>query len=221
MAQKHALIAGATGLVGNELLQQLIRGRQYHTISILSRHEVETTSKRVETIIVDYDALTDEQMPEVDDVFCCLGTTMNKAGSKDAFRKVDYDYPLRVAEITHRKGAQQYLLVSAMGADESSYIFYNRVKGEVEESIAKLGFQSYHVFRPSMLLGERTETRIGEQIGQVVMQGIAPLMVGGLKKYQAIPAEKVAEAMVHMARKELSGVYIFESDKIQELVKYA
>ena len=221
MAQKHALIAGATGLVGNELLQQLIRGRQYHTISILSRHEVETTSKRVETIIVDYDTLNDEQIPEVDDVFCCLGTTMNKAGSKDAFRKVDHDYPLRVAEITHRKGAQQYLLVSAMGADDSSYIFYNRVKGETEKAIAKVGFEAFHVFRPSMLLGERTETRIGEQIGQVIMQGVAPLMVGGLKKYQAIPAETVAEAMVHVARKELSGTYVFESDKIQALVQYA
>ncbi len=221
MAQKHALIAGATGLVGNELLQQLIRGRQYHTISILSRHEVETSSKRVETIIVDYDQLTDKQLPKIDDAFCCLGTTMNKAGSKDAFRKVDHDYPLRVAEITRRKGAQQYLLVSAMGADESSYIFYNRVKGEVEAAIAKLGFESFHVFRPSMLLGERTETRIGEQIGQVVMQGMAPLMVGGLKKYQAIPAETVAEAMVHVARKELSGTYIFESDKIQALAQYA
>ena len=221
MAQKHALIAGATGLVGNELLQQLIRGRQYHTISILSRHEVETSSKRVETIIVDYDTLNDEQIPEVDDVFCCLGTTMNKAGSKDAFRKVDHDYPLRVAEITHRKGAQQYLLVSAMGADDSSYIFYNRVKGDVEAAIARLSFEAFHVFRPSMLLGERTETRIGEQIGQVIMQGVAPLMVGGLKKYQAIPAETVAEAMVHVARKELSGTYVFESDKIQALVQYA
>jgi uncharacterized protein YbjT (DUF2867 family) len=221
MAQKHALIAGATGLVGNELLQQLIRGRQYHTISILSRHEVETSSKRVETIIVDYDALNDEQIPEVDDVFCCLGTTMNKAGSKDAFRRVDYDYPLRVAEITRRKGAQQYLLVSAMGANDSSYIFYNRVKGEVEAAIARLDFEAFHVFRPSMLLGERTETRIGEQIGQVVMQGVAPLMVGGLKKYQAISAETVAEAMVHVARKELSGTYVFESDKIQALVQYA
>ncbi|MGB3777086.1 MAG: oxidoreductase [Tunicatimonas sp.] len=221
MAQKHALIAGATGLVGNELLQQLIRGRQYHTISILSRHEVETSSKRVETIIVNYNKLTDQQMPEVDDVFCCLGTTMNKAGSKDAFRKVDHDYPLRVAEITRRKGAQQYLLVSAMGADESSYIFYNRVKGEVEVAIAKLGFDAFHVFRPSMLLGERTETRIGEQIAQVVMKGMAPLMVGGLKKYQAIPAETVAEAMVHVARKELSGTFVFESDKIQALVQYA
>lgn len=220
MAQKHALIAGATGLVGNELLQQLIRGRQYHTISILSRHEVETTSKRVETIIVDYNALNDEQIPKVDDVFCCLGTTMNKAGSKGAFRKVDHDYPLRVAEITQRKGAQQYLLVSAMGADVNSYMFYSRVKGEVEQAIAKVGFEALHVFRPSMLLGERTETRIGEQIGQVVMQGVAPLMLGGLKKYQAIPAEMVAEAMVHVARKELSGVYIYESDKIQALAKH-
>ena len=221
MAQKHALIAGATGLVGNELLQQLIHGRQYHTISVLSRHEVETNSKRVETIIVDYDQLTDQDLPKVDDVFCCLGTTMDKAGSKPAFRKVDYDYPLRVAEITRRQGAQQYLLVSAMGADKNSSFFYSQVKGEIEEAIAEIGFEAFHAFRPSMLLGERTETRIGEQIGQVVMQGVAPLMVGGLKKYRAIPAAAVAEAMVHAARKELKGVYVFESDKIQALAQYA
>ena len=221
MAQKHALIAGATGLVGNEVLQQLIHGRQYHTISVLSRHEVETNSKRVETIIVNYDQLKDEDLPEADDVFCCLGTTMDKAGSKAAFRKVDYDYPLRIAEITHRRGAQQYLLVSAMGADKNSYFFYNQVKGEVEEAIASVGLETLHIFRPSMLLGERTETRIGEQIGQVMMQGVAPLMVGGLKKYQAIPAATVAEAMVHAAKKELKGAYIFESDKIQALAQYA
>ena len=221
MAQKHALIAGATGLIGNELLQQLIHGRQYHTISVLSRREVETSSKRVETIVVDYDKLTDKDIPAVDDVFCCLGTTMDKAGSKHAFRKVDYDYPLRVAEIAHRKGGQQYLLVSAMGADKNSLVFYSQVKGEVEEAIAKIGFETFMVFRPSMLLGERTETRIGEQIGQVVMQGIAPLMIGGLKKYQAIPGATVAEAMVHAAKKELTGVYIFESDKIQALAEHA
>ena len=221
MAQKHALIAGATGLIGNELLQQLIHGRQYHTISVLSRRKVETSSKRVETIVVDYDKLTDKDIPAVDDVFCCLGTTMDKAGSKHAFRKVDYDYPLRVAEIAHRKGGQQYLLVSAMGADKNSLVFYSQVKGEVEEAIAKIGFETFMVFRPSMLLGERTETRIGEQIGQVVMQGIAPLMIGGLKKYQAIPGATVAEAMVHAAKKELTGVYIFESDKIQALAEHA
>ena len=220
MAQKHALIAGATGLVGNELLQELIHGRQYHTISVLSRHEVETSSKRVETIVVDYDKLTHKDLPKVDDVFCCLGTTMDKAGSKQAFRKVDYDYPLRVAEITHRQGTQQYLLVSAMGADKDSLFFYSQVKGEIEEAIAKVGFEALHIFRPSMLLGERTETRIGEQIGQVVMQGVAPLMVGGLKKYQAIPAATVAEAMVHTAKIELKGVYIFESDKIQALAQH-
>ena len=221
MAQKHALIAGATGLVGNELLQQLIQGRQYHTISVLSRREVETSSKRVETVIVDYDKLVDKDLPKADDVFCCLGTTMDKAGSEHAFRKVDYDYPLRVAEIAHRKGAQQYLLVSAMGANKDSFFFYNRVKGEVEQAIAAVGFKTFMVFRPSMLLGERTETRIGEQIGQVVMQGVAPLMVGGLKKYQAIQGATVAEAMVHAARKELQGAYIFESDKIQALAQHA
>ena len=221
MAQKHALIAGATGLVGNELLQQLIHGRQYHTISVLSRHEIETNSKRVETIIVDYDQLADKDLPKADDVFCCLGTTMKKAGSKDAFRRVDHDYPLRVAEITRRKGAQQYLLVSAMGADPNAYFFYSQVKGEVEAAIAQLGFPAFCVFRPSTLLGERPETRVGEQVTQALMQGAAPLMVGDFKKYRPIHAEAVAQAMVHVARKELEGTYVFESDKIQSLARYA
>ena len=220
MAQRHALVAGATGLVGNELLQQLIHGRSYHTISLLSRHEIETNSKRVETIIVDYDQLTKKDLPKADDVFCCLGTTMKKAGSKEAFRRVDYDYPLKLAELTHQKGAQQYLLVSAMGADPNATFFYSQVKGEVEEAIAKVGFDALHIFRPSTLLGERTETRVGEQIAQVAMQAATPLMVGGLKKYQPIRAERVAEAMVHVAKKELSGLYIFESDKIESLAQY-
>ncbi len=221
MAQRHALIAGATGLVGNELLQQLIQGRHYHTISLLSRHQVETNSKRVETIIVDYDQLSADDIPEADDVFCCLGTTMNKAGSKEAFRRVDYDYPLRLAKLARQKGAQQYLLVSAMGADPQSYFFYNQVKGEIEAAIAEVGYSALHIFRPSMLLGERTETRLGEQVGKVLMQGAAPLMVGELKKYRGIHAETIAEAMVHVAKKELEGLYIFESDKIQSLAHYA
>ncbi|MEO0332812.1 MAG: oxidoreductase, partial [Bacteroidota bacterium] len=105
MNQQHALIAGATGLIGNELLQLLIRGRHYQKISVLSRREIETYSKRVATVITDYSRLLDKDIPsDVTDVFCCLGTTMKKAGSKEAFREVDYDYPLKIARIARQKG---------------------------------------------------------------------------------------------------------------------
>ena len=219
MAQKHALIAGATGLVGNQLLQELIRGRHYHTITLLSRREVETNSKRVETKIVDFDDFTADDLPEADDVFCCLGTTIKEAGSKEAFCEVDFHYPLKLARLSLKRGAQQYLLVSAMGADKNSQFFYNQVKGEVEEAVAGEGFKALHIFRPSVLLGERDETRFGEKIAQVAMQGAAPLMVGNFKKYRPIEAYDLAKAMVHMAKKELEGTYVFESDKIEALAK--
>ncbi|MEQ9440086.1 MAG: oxidoreductase [Cyclobacteriaceae bacterium] len=221
MSQRHALIAGATGLIGNELLQQLIHGRYYQTISVLSRREVETSSKRVKTIIVDYDQLSEKDIPKgIDDVYCCLGTTMKKAGSKEAFKKVDYAYPLKIAEIAWKKGAKQYMLVSAMGANADSMVFYNQVKGEVEEAIAQVGFPSFHVFRPSLLMGARSEKRGGEKMAQVLMGGISPAMIGWLRKYRPIGATDVAQAMVRMAKKELEGIYIFESDKIQTIANY-
>ncbi|MGD1893937.1 MAG: oxidoreductase [Cyclobacteriaceae bacterium] len=221
MSQRHALVAGATGLIGSELLQQLIHGRYYQSISILSRREVDTSSKRVETIITDYDKLSEKDIPQgVDDVFCCLGTTMKKAGSKEAFRQVDYDYSLKIAEIAKKKGASQYLLVSAMGADTSSSIFYNQVKGDIEQAIAQLKFPAFHIFRPSVLMGKRNETRVGEKVAQVLMTGISPVMIGGLRKYRPISGKDVASAMLRIAKKELEGRYIFESDKIQTLANY-
>ncbi|MEM9673443.1 MAG: oxidoreductase [Bacteroidota bacterium] len=221
MSQRHALVAGATGLIGSELLQQLIHGRYYQSISILSRREVDTSSKRLETIITDYDKLSEKDIPQgVDDVFCCLGTTMKKAGSKEAFRQVDYDYSLKIAEIAKKKGASQYLLVSAMGADTSSSIFYNQVKGDIEQAIAQLKFPAFHIFRPSVLMGKRNETRVGEKVAQVLMTGISPVMIGGLRKYRPISGKDVASAMLRIAKKELEGRYIFESDKIQTLANY-
>ncbi|MEM6845629.1 MAG: NAD-dependent epimerase/dehydratase family protein [Bacteroidota bacterium] len=221
MSQPHALIAGATGLIGNELLHMLVRGRHYQKISVLSRREIGTSSKRVKTIITTYPELSEQTIPDgVTDVYCCLGTTMKKAGSKEAFREVDYDYPLKIAEISRQKGAQQYLLVSAMGANAKSPIFYNQVKGEIEQAIIELEYPTFHVFRPSVLMGNRDEQRIGEKIAQLVMGGISPLMVGGLQKYRPIEGRDVAHAMYRIAKKELTGRYIFESDKIQVLADY-
>jgi uncharacterized protein YbjT (DUF2867 family) len=154
-----------------------------------------------------------------DDVFCCLGTTIGVAGSQENFRKVDFDYPLQVAEICLKNGAQQFLLVSAMGANAASSIFYNKVKGEIENAIDKLNYSSLQIFQPSLLLGNRKEVRVGELIGKVVMKGLGFLFIGPIKKYKAIEAETVAKAMVKAALQAKKEKRVFQSDEIASLGK--
>ena len=215
--QKTALIAGATGLVGSYCLRMLLQSDRYAKVTALVRRPLEVLHPKLEQKVVDFDQLATTPGIIADDIFCCLGTTMKKAGSKDAFYKVDYTYVVELARITSMQFASQFLVVSAMGADPDSLIFYNRVKGEMEEAIKKLSFTAVHIFRPSLLLGERPETRIGEKIGEVVMTALKPVMVGPLKKYRAVPARDVAKAMLVMAIDDGGGIQIHESDEISLL----
>lgn len=221
MEKKYALIIGATGLIGKSLLEKLLNDSYYEKIYVLTRRPLSANHQKIHELVVDFDEFGEEAIPKVDDIYCCLGTTMKKAGSKYAFRKVDYHYPLKVAQIAYQKGAGQYLLVSSLGADKQSRFFYNQVKGEVEEAIAVVGFKTLHIFRPSILLGARSERRTGERIGQIMMRLIAPLLMGRLRKYRPIHASTVAEAMQGVAKKELSGPHIFESDNISILAATA
>jgi uncharacterized protein YbjT (DUF2867 family) len=132
---------------------------------------------------------------QLDDAFCALGTTIKQAGSQDAFRKVDHDYILAFARAAKAAGAKRFLLVSAMGASASSSIFYSRVKGETERDIRALGFETLHIFRPGLLLGERAEKRSGEEIGAALTPFLNPLMIGPLRDYRSIRGEAVAGAM--------------------------
>lgn len=217
MENKSALIVGATGLIGSDLLDKLLDEEYYQYIYILTRRPLGRKHERIKELIVDFDEFDEEMIPKIDDVYCCLGTTMKKAGSKSAFRKIDYHYPLKIAQITQQKGAQQYLLVSALGANRKSRFFYNRVKGEVETAVAAIGFRALHIFRPSILLGQRQESRSGEKIGQTLMQLASPILIGSLRKYRPIKSSVVAQAMQKVAKKDLHGSYIFESDKIKTL----
>src|SRR5262249_6245579 len=151
------------------------------------------------------------------DVFCCLGTTIKVAGSQAAFKKVDYEYPATVAHLAHQQGAKQFLIVTAMGANKSSMIFYNRVKGEVEEAVKKIPFQAIHIFQPSLLLGERKEHRAGEKMGEFFMGLTSALFIGPLKKYKAIEGRAVAGAMVKCANENSKGVFTHQSDEIQKI----
>jgi uncharacterized protein YbjT (DUF2867 family) len=210
---KTALIAGASGLIGKQLLTLLLVDMDYDEVKAITRAPLNITHPKLKNIIVEFDILADyESSLKADDVFCCLGTTIRIAKTKEAFRKVDYEYPLALARATKSQGATQYLLVSALGADKNSSVFYNRVKGEVEEAIGQVGFRSLHILRPSLLLGERSEKRAGEGAATTFFK-----FFGGLvpKKYKAIDSAKVATAMVVLARENNPGFYFHESRELQ------
>ncbi len=219
MENKSALIVGATGLIGGELLQILKNHPYYQKVYVLTRRPLSIGHERVTEVVANFDELKSGDLPEIDDIYCCLGTTMKKAGSKSAFRKVDYEYPIKVGQIGKEKGAQQYMLVTALGADKNSRFFYNEVKGEVEEAVVGLGYQAVHIFRPSLLLGDREEKRTGEHIAQLVMNVVSPLMLGPLKNYRPIEGKHIAEAMFIAAKQNLEGTHLFEPGKIKVLAQ--
>lgn len=210
---KTALIAGSTGLVGSHLLQLLLNDDYYDVVKAVSRSPIRTIHPKLENIVLDFDRMKEHHDKlKADDVFCCLGTTIKKVKTKEKFRKVDFDYPLELARLTKAKGAEQYLLISALGADKKSNIFYNQVKGEVEEAISEIIFKSYHIFRPSLLMGDRKESRSGEEAGKVFFKYLGFLVP---KKYRGIDSSKVARAMYAIARQRLQGLHIHESKILQ------
>ncbi len=208
-----AVIAGTTGLVGSLLLDLLLEEEVYSRVIALTRKPLSKEHPKLENQVVNFETL-DEYAVQLkgDVVFCCLGTTIRQAGSQAAFRKVDYEYPVNLARITKAQGARQYLLVTALGSNKSSSIFYNRVKGEVEEAIGSINFEGYHIFQPSMLLGKRKEERAGEAAGKMVMKVLGFAIP---KKYKAIEASKVARAMLEVARRNQPGAHIHFSDELQ------
>jgi uncharacterized protein YbjT (DUF2867 family) len=211
---KTAVIAGATGLIGKQLLEKLLTSERYHHVIALTRSALPLTNPKLQTIITNFRDLTAVLSgARADDVFCCLGTTMAKAGSKQKFYEVDFEYPLALAQTMLTLGARQYLLVSALGADPTSSIYYNKVKGEIEGAIRALDFETIHIFRPSLLLGPRSEKRPGEDVAKVLYKVFGFVIP---QKYKAIQATTVAAAMLAFASKDLKGTYIHESGQLQE-----
>ncbi len=209
---RTALVAGASGLVGGHLLRLLLEDRDYERVTSLGRRELPLTHKKLAQRVVDFDRLAEvADVPRVHDVFCCLGTTIRKAGSQEAFRKVDYGYPLELARVAVRHRASQFLLVTALGANPGSRIFYNRVKGEVEEAVKRLQFDGIHIFRPSLLVGKRAESRPAERLTVALVPLVAWALVGPLRTYRPIRADRVARAMVRVAKEAGRGVHVYES----------
>jgi len=212
---KIALLAGSTGLIGSQLLELLLGDNRYTRVIAVSRKPLSITNPKLINLVCELRDLSNRQdQLKADDIFCCLGTTIKKAKSKEAFRVVDLDGPLSFASIAKRQGAKKYLLVSSLGANKDSSIFYNQVKGQVEEAIQQVGFNSFHILRPSLLLGARQEERTGEDAAKFFYKAFGFLVP---KKYQAIESIKVARAMLAFAQKDQTGIIVHESDELQSL----
>ncbi len=202
MKKKTSLLVGATGLVGNLCLEYLVACGLYENIIVITRKPLFPKLLHVTNIISDFSDL-DELAPHLKahHVYCALGTTIKKAGSQEAFRKVDFDYPLQVAQIAKANGAEKFMLVSAIGADANSNIFYSRVKGELEAELEKLNFDSLVIAQPSFLLGKRSELRVGELVGKSIASALSFLFISDLEKYKGIDAKIVAKSLLVFANK--------------------
>lgn len=215
---KTALIIGASGLVGNELLQILLNASEYDKITIFTRTKMNIEHSKLKQVIIDFNNLQNyKEHMRVHDVYCCLGTTIKKAGSQSSFRKVDYEYPLKLAQLAVECHVEKFLIITAMGSNRSSKIFYNRVKGEVEDDLKSVNLHSLHIFQPSLLLGDRKEFRLGEKTATLLTPIFSLVMVGPLRKYKPIHARNVALAMYRTGQNRVKGTYVYPSDKIQDI----
>ena len=203
------MVLGATGLVGRDCLRLLLDDPSVTRVVALTRRPLsDMASAKLRVEVVDFDQLAARgDLFDVDQIFCALGTTIKQAGSQDAFRRVDLEYPLAAAKLGVEHGARHFLLVSAIGASAQSRVFYNRVKGELEDALRTLPYRSVTIVRPSLLLGDRGEFRLGEQIAK----GFGWLVPG---KFKPVSATRVAEVLVTAAREDTPGMRIIESNEI-------
>lgn len=208
---KTALIIGASGLVGGHCLQQLLNDKYYDRVIALSRHSLGLEHVKLLNHVVDFD--NQKQLAAVcaaDHVFSAIGTTIKKAGSQENFYKVDFTYPYEVAKAAKANGAKVHILVSSLGADKKSPVFYSRTKGELEAAITTLDFEQNIILRPSLLLGKRSEKRVGEKIGQKLNSVFKIIM----PKYQGVEAKMVAKTMIQFAKDDKKGIQIIENKAI-------
>ena len=214
---RRAIVAGASGLVGGHLVRRLLADETWSAVTLLVRRELPLAHPKLTQRVVDFANLP--PLPAADDLFCALGTTRAKAGSREAFRAVDFDAVLAFARAGLAAGAKQILLVSSLGADYAARTFYSRVKGEAERAVATLPFDSVQIFRPSLLLGERAERRGGERIAALLLGPLAWFAPGPLARLRPIAADTVAAAMLEVARAAGRSVAIYQSEGIRRIAE--
>jgi uncharacterized protein YbjT (DUF2867 family) len=215
---KKAIIVGASGLIGNLLLDTLLQSVEYDSVLALVRKKLSVNNQKLIQLIIDFNHLEDYAgLITGNTFFCCLGSTKSKTPDLSEYRKIDHDYPLQLAHIALKNGIGQYHLVSSIGANAASSNFYSKMKGETEADIKNVGLASLHIYQPSLLTGNRKENRFAERFFIGLTKIIDPLLFGKLKKYRSIPAATVAKAMYKQSVNNKDGVFIYTSDKIKEL----
>ena len=219
MVGKSALLVGASGLVGSELLNCLLIAPEYSKVLVIVRKPLCLKHPKLEERVIEFeDLVLYNDCFKVEDVFCCLGTTIKKAQSQEAFKKVDVDYPLVMARLAKDMQAEKFLIISSMGANPDSTVFYSRMKGLLEQKLKVIGIRSLHIFRPSLLIGDRNEFRLGETVSTLLTKGLSFIFIGSLKKYKPITAKAVASAMYRAAQRKEEGIHTYLSHEIPEIL---
>jgi uncharacterized protein YbjT (DUF2867 family) len=215
---KTALVFGASGLVGGHLLKALAQNENYQKVYSFGRRKLGINDGKTEEVIIDFNQMSEfGHLIKGDDIFICLGTTIKTAGSQEAFRKVDFDYVYQAAQIAVQNGTNQLLLVSSVGADANSSVFYSKVKGEIEDAVKEMPFWSVKIFQPSLLLGNRNETRLAEGIGQSIGRFLNRFTTDLFDLYQPVEGENVAKAMVIAAQELEGGEKTYQSHVIKKM----
>ncbi len=215
---KTAIILGATGLTGSILLKMLIEDIRYHKIKLFSRKSCGITHPKIEEHLIDMLQLRDQaEKFTADEVFCCIGTTNAKTPNKELYHQIDYGIPVNAARLCKTNTINTLIIVSALGADSESRIFYNRTKGEMEKAVLEFDISKTHILQPSLIAGKRNEKRFGEYFFKIVMKIMNPLFLGPLKKYRSIHPETIVSAMIWLANHEFNEQKIV-SDKIKDFV---
>lgn len=216
---KTAIILGATGLTGGLLLKKLLADDRYRKIKIFSRNRTKIEHEKIEEYLIDLFELEKvEGLFVADEVFCCIGSTQKKTPDKDIYRKVDFGIPATAAKLARKNNIQTFQVISALGADENSNIFYNQVKGEMEGAVLEQNIPNTYILQPSLIGGQREESRPMEFIFKKIMNIGDHLLVGGLKKYRSIEPETIANAMIYLANNDYKSGRI-ESPKIKEIAE--
>jgi len=209
-----AIIIGATGMTGSLLVSKLEKLKEFKSITALVRREMKSDTGTIYKNI-NFEDLTALKI-KADAAFSCLGTTIKSAGSRENFRKADFTYNLDFARMCRKNGIERFILLSAIGADPDSKIFYNRTKGELEKEIKAIGFKYLTIIRPSLLEGPRKEWRTGEFIARKIMKIFNPLLMGNFKKYRSVSIDDITDIMIKESFREEPGIKIIENNEIVE-----
>jgi len=212
------ILVGASGLIGSNLLSELIRSEAISEILLLVRKSTGSSSFKVKELIVNFDEPNSYSIDiQADIIFSCLGTTKSETPNSELYRQIDLGYPLNLAKLGQKNGVAQFHIISSLGADTGSSNSYLKLKGELEQELKKLTIPSLHIYQPSFLIGERKKDRLTEKIMIPIFRLIDPLLIGPLKKYRSIKATDVAKVMLNQSIKNLQGTFIYPSIQIQEL----